>query len=213
MEPRRLHHFLSVFREQHPFKAGAAMVPVTNLVFRLGPGPGLPAPVLDAESGLPSRSAPLHRTLAALSRRETEGTASRPCRHQRHRRRFCRRPAGVDACVAARLAETKVYVDPVPGPASGGHAFNRRVNATTLERDDSPDQRNSWNRTWTFFESHAAVRRSQPAQAALVGHSSMPPRKAFTAEDARDAKIIGSSSSALSSSLINTDLGWPSNSG
>ena len=26
---------LSVFREQHPFAAGAAIVPVTNLVFRL----------------------------------------------------------------------------------------------------------------------------------------------------------------------------------
>ena len=25
------------------------------------------------------------------------------------------------------LAETKVYVDPVPGPASGGHTFNRRA--------------------------------------------------------------------------------------
>jgi len=30
--------------------------------------------------------------------------------------------------------------------------FNRRVNMQTLERDDSPDQRDSWNRTWTFFE-------------------------------------------------------------
>ena len=50
------------------------------------------------------------------------------------------------------LAETKVYVDPVPGPASGGHTFNRRVNPKTLERDDSPEQRDSWNRTWTFFK-------------------------------------------------------------
>ena len=52
------------------------------------------------------------------------------------------------------LAETRVYVDPVPGPASVGHTFNRRVNMTTLERDDSPDQRDSWNWTWTFFEWH-----------------------------------------------------------
>jgi hypothetical protein len=42
----------------------------------------------------------------------------------------------------------------VPGPASVGHTFNRRVNLKTLERDDSPDQRDSWNRTWTFFEWH-----------------------------------------------------------
>jgi dipeptidyl aminopeptidase/acylaminoacyl peptidase len=50
------------------------------------------------------------------------------------------------------LAETKIYVDPVPGPSSGGHTFSRRVNSTTFEREDSPDQIDSWNRTWTFFE-------------------------------------------------------------
>src|ERR687895_141092 len=62
----------------------------------------------------------------------------------------------IDALRARKphLAETKVYVDPTPGPASGGHTFNRRVNAQTLERDDSPEQRDSWNRTWTFFERH-----------------------------------------------------------
>ena len=52
------------------------------------------------------------------------------------------------------LAETKVYVDPTPGPASVGHTFNRRTNMKTLERDDSPEQRDSWNRVWTFFEWH-----------------------------------------------------------
>jgi hypothetical protein len=35
----------------------------------------------------------------------------------------------------ADLTETKVYVDPPPGAAGGGHTFNRRVNATTLERE------------------------------------------------------------------------------
>jgi len=60
----------------------------------------------------------------------------------------------VDALRARKpdLAETKIYVDPVPGPVSGGHTFNRRVNTKTLERDESPDQRDSWNRVWTFFE-------------------------------------------------------------
>ena len=52
------------------------------------------------------------------------------------------------------LAETRVYVDPTPGPASVGHTFNRRTNLKTLERDDSPEQRDSWNRVWTFFEWH-----------------------------------------------------------
>ena len=50
------------------------------------------------------------------------------------------------------LAETKVYVDPAPWGSSVGHAFSRRVDAETLERVDSPEQIDSWNRTWTFFE-------------------------------------------------------------
>ena len=50
------------------------------------------------------------------------------------------------------LAETKIYVDPAPWGSSGGHAFSRRVDPNTLERVDSPEQIDSWNRTWVFFE-------------------------------------------------------------
>jgi dipeptidyl aminopeptidase/acylaminoacyl peptidase len=59
------------------------------------------------------------------------------------------------------LAETKIYVDPAPGRSSRGHTFSRRVNPQTLEREDSPDQIDSWNRTWAFFEKHL-----NPAKAA-----------------------------------------------
>ena len=45
------------------------------------------------------------------------------------------------------LAETKIYVDP-----PGGHSFSRRVDRNTLQRRDTREQRDSWNRTWTFFE-------------------------------------------------------------
>ena len=55
---------LSVFRDKHPFKAAAAMVPVTNLVFRLSyKGPGYQRELLDAvaDSGAcRSRSASLY---------------------------------------------------------------------------------------------------------------------------------------------------------
>jgi len=50
------------------------------------------------------------------------------------------------------LAETKIYVDPPTWGSSGGHAFSRRVDPVTLERVDSPEQIDSWNRTWVFFE-------------------------------------------------------------
>jgi hypothetical protein len=55
-----------------------------------------------------------------------------------------------------------VYVDPVPGPTSGGHTFNRNVDPKTLEKIDTPDQRDSWNRTWTFFEWHLRPYEDRP---------------------------------------------------
>jgi dienelactone hydrolase len=151
---------LSVFRVKHPFKAAAAMVPVTNLVFRLsykGPGYQRQFSTQSRLQGLPFEKrdlyierSPLYHVdklqiplLVHVATNDTDVD-------------FVEDQQIVDALRSRKpdLAETKVYVDPVPGPASGGHTFNRRVNPNTLERDDSPDQRDSWNRTWTFFEWH-----------------------------------------------------------
>ena len=151
---------LTVFRDQHPFKAGAAMVPVTNLVFRLsykGPGYQRQFATQSRIRGLPFEKrdlyierSPLYHVdklkvplLVHVATNDTDVD-------------FVENQQIVDALRSRRadLAETKVYVDPVPGPSSGGHTFNRRVNLDTLERDESPDQRDSWNRTWTFFEWH-----------------------------------------------------------
>ena len=52
------------------------------------------------------------------------------------------------------LAETKIYVNPPEGPRGCGHTFSQRVNEQTLERDDSPEQIDSWNHTWAFFAKH-----------------------------------------------------------
>jgi dipeptidyl aminopeptidase/acylaminoacyl peptidase len=151
---------LSVFRDTHPFKAAAAMVPVTNLVFRLsykGPGYQRQFATQPRVQGLPFEKrdlyidrSPLYHVdklqiplLVHVATNDTDVN-------------FVEDQQIVDALRSRKpdLAETKVYVNPVPGPASVGHTFNRRVNMTTLERDDSPDQRDSWNRTWTFFEWH-----------------------------------------------------------
>lgn len=150
----------SVFRDAHPFKAAAAMVPVTNLVFRLsykGPRYQRSFATQQRIQGLPFEKreeyiarSPLYHVdrlqvplLVHVATNDTDVD-------------FVENQQIVDALRSRKpdLAETRVYVDPVPGPASGGHTFNRRVNLETLERDDSPDQRDSWNRTWTFFEWH-----------------------------------------------------------
>ena len=149
---------LSLFRESHPFKAGAAIVPVTNLVFRLGyKGPSYARQFSTQKEilGMPHEKkdiyiqrSPLYHVdklqVPLLVHVATNDTDVDYVENQQI----------VDALRSRKpdLAETKVYVNPAPGPSSVGHTFSRRVNAQTLERDDSPAQIDSWNRTWVFFE-------------------------------------------------------------
>ncbi len=147
-----------LFRSTTPFKAGVAMVPVTNLLFRLslkGPAYQRQFATQSGIGGLPFekrdeyiRRSPLYKVdslrvpiLVHVATNDTDVD-------------FVEDVQMVDALRArkASLAETKIYVDPPPGAAGGGHTFNRRVNPTTLERDESPEQIDSWNRVWAFFD-------------------------------------------------------------
>lgn len=148
----------SVFRDTTPFKAGAAIVPVTNLVFRLsykGPGYQRSFSTQSRIQGLPfeKREAYIERSplyhvdklktplLVHVATNDTDVD-------------FVEDQQIVDALRSRKpdLAETKVYVDPAPWGSSVGHAFSRRVDPKTLQRVDSPAQIDSWNRTWVFFE-------------------------------------------------------------
>ena len=142
----------SVLRDQHPFKAAAAMVPVTNLVFRLGlKGPeyqryfatqarirGLPfeQPDLYIERSpvyqVPKLQIPL---LVHVATNDADVD-------------FVEDQQLVWALRALKpdLAETRIYVDP-----PGGHSFTHQMNRN-LEIAGTPQQRDSWNRTWAFFE-------------------------------------------------------------
>ena len=149
---------LSVFRDAHPIKAGAAIVPVTNLIFRLsykGPGYQRDFSTQQGILGLPFekreeyiKRSPLYHVdklkVPLLVHVATNDTDVDYVEDQQI----------VDALRSRKpdLAETKTYIDPTPGPASGGHTFSRRVNPQTLLRNDSPEQIDSWNRTWVFFE-------------------------------------------------------------
>ena len=145
-----------LFRKGHPFKAGAAIVPVTNLFFRLAySGPGYQRSFATHIGGLPhemqdeyiKRSPIFHVDNLEVPILVHVATNDDDVR-------FAEDQQMIDALRSRKshLAETKIYVDPAPGPARRGHTFSRRVNPQTLERDDSPDQIDSWNRTWTFFE-------------------------------------------------------------
>jgi len=144
--------------DEQPFKGGAAIVPVTNLVFRLsykGPGYQRSYAAQEGIQGLPfenreeyiRRSPVFHAAnlkvpiLVHVATNDTDVD-------------FVEDQQMVYTLRALKpdLAETKIYVDPAPGPHGGGHSFSRRVNPVTLEREDSPAQIDSWNRTWAFFE-------------------------------------------------------------
>ena len=149
---------LSVMRETTPIKAAAAIVPVTNLIFRLSyKGPGYQDDFATQERvrGLPFekreeyiRRSPLYHVdklkIPLLVHVATNDEDVNYVEDQQM----------VDALRSRKpdLAETKTYVDPAPWGASVGHAFSRRVDPKTLERVDSPEQIDSWNRTWVFFE-------------------------------------------------------------
>jgi dipeptidyl aminopeptidase/acylaminoacyl peptidase len=149
---------LSIFRESHPFAAGVAIVPVSNLIFRLSyKGPNYQRSFSTQKDvlGLPfekrelyvARSPVFHVDKLQVPLLVHVATNDQDVNYVEAQQL-------IDALRARKphLAETKVYVDPPPGHASEGHTFSRRAHADTLERNDSPEQIDSWNRTWTFWE-------------------------------------------------------------
>ncbi|MDP9348287.1 MAG: prolyl oligopeptidase family serine peptidase [Gemmatimonadota bacterium] len=150
----------SVFRDEHPFKAAAAMVPVTNLVFRLGyKGPRY-ARSFSTQAGI--QGLPHEKPEEYIKRSPLYSVEKLQVPMLVHVAtndedvNFVEDVQMVWALKATKpeLAETKIYVDPPGWGSSVGHAFNRRVDPETLERLDTPAQVDSWNRTWTFFEWH-----------------------------------------------------------
>ena len=149
---------LNATRGKPTMKAIAAMVPVTNLLFRLslkGPSytrnfaaePGIRGMPFENPNEYIRRS-PLYQienlhipTLVHVATNDLDVN-------------YVEDQQIVWKLMALKpdLAETKVYVDPPGWGGSVGHAFNRRVDPRTLERVDTPEQTDSWNRTWTFFD-------------------------------------------------------------
>lgn len=147
-----------LFRGEQPFKAGAAIVPVTNLVFRLsykGPGYQREYAAQEGIQGLPfekrdeyiQRSPVFHVENLRVPMLVHVATNDQDVDFVEDQQMVYTLRA-----LKPDLAETKIYVNPAPWGASVGHAFSRRVDPATLERVDSPAQIDSWNRTWTFFE-------------------------------------------------------------
>jgi dipeptidyl aminopeptidase/acylaminoacyl peptidase len=149
---------LNLEREGNPFRAGAAMVPVTNLFFRLSdhnPRYARDFAAQEGIQGLPFENVPEYIKRSPTFHVENINVpvivhvATNDCDvffRENQQMVYTLRALKPD------LAETKIYVNPPQGDGGCGHTFNRRVNRAATERDDTPEQIDSWNRVWTFFE-------------------------------------------------------------
>jgi dipeptidyl aminopeptidase/acylaminoacyl peptidase len=145
---------LSVLRNTTMFKAAVAMVPVTNLFQRLAwKGEERQKQAIDPQNrfgGLPSERRDVYKDrspvyavdklqiplFVAVTKNDEDVN-------------FEEAMQLVDALRSRKpmLSETKVYENP-----PGGHTFDRRVDPKTWQPENTREQRDSWNRVWTFLD-------------------------------------------------------------
>jgi dipeptidyl aminopeptidase/acylaminoacyl peptidase len=144
---------LAVARPPHPFVAAVGIVPVSNLIFRLSfKGPNYQH---HFSTGYRIQGLPFERRELYVERSPVYQVDHIEVPVLVHLAdndddvNFEEAEMLVHALQVKKphLAETKIYHNP-----RGGHSFSRLVNMDTLTRDDSPEQRDSWNRVWTFLE-------------------------------------------------------------
>ncbi len=146
---------LSVFRNPGTFKAAAAMVPVTNLFHRMArkgvdrqrraidPQNRFGGPPWERPEAYRERSPLFHvdrlqiPLLVHVAENDEDVNIDESMQL-------------VDALRARKrdLAEIKIYRNP-----PGGHTFDRRVAPGTWQPENTPDQRDSWQRVWAFLDS------------------------------------------------------------
>jgi len=145
---------LSTFRNPTTFRAAVAIVPVTNLFQRLAwKGVERQHQAIDPQNrygGLPHEKpqvykdrSPLYNVdklqiplYVAVAKNDEDVNIEEDMQL-------------VDALRARKplLAETTVYENP-----PGGHTFDRRVDPKSWQPENTREQRDSWNRVWTFLD-------------------------------------------------------------
>lgn len=146
----------SLIRDQgRVLKCGYAGVPVTNLVFRLGyKGPSYEAEfqaqkridgrVYQRQALYIERSPVYHVAKIKVPIGVHVATNDQDVNYVE-----CEMMVHALEYTIPRLAETKIYVDP-----PGGHSFERLVNAAKTEPQNTPAQRDGWNRIWALLETN-----------------------------------------------------------
>jgi dipeptidyl aminopeptidase/acylaminoacyl peptidase len=147
---------LSIFRNPTLFNSAVAMVPVTNLFQRLAwKGVERQHQAIDPQNrygGLPADRHDVYKDRSPLynvdklqiplyvgvTRNDEDVNIEEDLQL-------------VDALRSRKptLTETMVYDNP-----PGGHTFDRRVDPKTWQPENTREQRDSWNRVWTFLDWH-----------------------------------------------------------
>lgn len=144
---------LAVARPPHPFAAAVAIVPVSNLIFRLSyKGPGYQH---NFSTGYRLEGIPFERREEYVDRSPVyqvdhiEVPVLVHLADNDQDVNFEEAEMLVHALQVKKpnLAETKIYNDP-----QGGHSFDRQVDMETLTPQWTPHMRDSWNRIWAFLE-------------------------------------------------------------
>jgi dipeptidyl aminopeptidase/acylaminoacyl peptidase len=145
---------LSIFRHQTLFKAAVAMVPVTNLFHRLAwKGVERQRQLIDPQNrfgGSPNEKPAIYKDRSPLF--QVDRLQIPLLVHLADNDTDVNIEEGlqlVDALRARKpdLAETRIYQNP-----PGGHLFDRRVDPKTWLPENTPAQRDSWSRVWSFLE-------------------------------------------------------------
>jgi dipeptidyl aminopeptidase/acylaminoacyl peptidase len=147
---------LSIFRSPTTFRAAAALVPVTNLFHRLArKGVERQRRAIDPQNrfgGSPWERPDVYKERSPLFHvDQLQIPLLLHVAQNDEDVNFDEAVQLVDALTARKpaLSDIKIYPNP-----SGGHTFDRRTLPRTWEPLNTPDQRDSWQRVWTFFEQH-----------------------------------------------------------
>ena len=143
---------LAVFRNPALFRSAAAIVPVTNLFQRIAWKGDRQRVLMDPHNrfgGTTSEHPEIYRERSPLF--QVDKLQIPLLVHMAENDEDVNIEEGmqlIDALRArkASLADTKVYKAP-----PGGHTFDRLVTPKSWQPENTPDQRDSWNRVWAFF--------------------------------------------------------------
>jgi dipeptidyl aminopeptidase/acylaminoacyl peptidase len=145
---------LSIFRSPATFRAAAAIVPVTNLFHRLArKGIERQRRAIDPQNrfgGSPSERPDAYKERSPLF--HVDRLQIPLLVHVAENDEDVNIDEAIQLVDALRarkplLAEVKIYPNP-----PGGHTFDRRVIAGSWEPLNTPEQRDSWQRVWAFFQ-------------------------------------------------------------